>query len=543
MTKLDDRSPWLDHTPTLLPGTSSADDHRFSTPPTSPPRSASATATAAGGAGSKTPPLGQHRFRSLSTIPTSRDGDRASQAYPPTASLTVEEGAASRTGHHPPSFSVSSPPEEATSSSRRRSEAESRGTDRPFEDFLLYSPPQPERRPGAHKADPPASVPATSPITTAPSRRRVSIGAGSKDADISRWAEGIVPSSTPDGSPDTIQRRSETRPASTDPLRRDRPIFFENTRSSTGATSRMRGGSGPAPPTSTHASLAAVGATESLPSSPLRCQESQLSTLPPSPPDSVTTEVPPSATFERAASRSTVPISGLHAAPETSARERSTTDSGGVDFERRFPPPSSVHSPSMYSEDAAPDSAIPPPRDDRREWTIDSKTAFTDPPVFPRGGAAAKRPRRQGPFPAPVLSSEERAARRALRKTGRSPEHHLPLHATKAEQRKRAWLERQAVRRQPWPLPFARAPADFDRLQFEEERERLLRMLSTNGRDDLSGDALEYLEVADVPVLNALSALHLRTSIPAAREAGLYYLQFSLGLGMSFPPERWRPTC
>ncbi|BGP57671.1 hypothetical protein JCM8202v2_005318 [Rhodotorula sphaerocarpa] len=170
----------------------------------------------------------------------------------------------------------------------------------------------------------------------------------------------------------------------------------------------------------------------------------------------------------------------------------------------------------MYSEDAAPDSAIPPPRDDRREWTIDSKTAFTDPPVFPRGGAAAKRPRRQGPFPVPVLSSEERAARRALRKTGRSPEHHLPLHATKAEQRKRAWLERQA---------------------FEEERERLLRMLSTNGRDDLSGDALEYLEVADVPVLNALSALHLRTSIPAAREAGLYYLQLSLGLDEAQPKE------
>uniref|UniRef100_A0A0K3CQ68 BY PROTMAP: gi/472584086/gb/EMS21692.1/ tetratricopeptide repeat containing protein [Rhodosporidium toruloides NP11] gi/647394591/emb/CDR35822.1/ RHTO0S01e07844g1_1 [Rhodosporidium toruloides] n=1 Tax=Rhodotorula toruloides TaxID=5286 RepID=A0A0K3CQ68_RHOTO len=113
------------------------------------------------------------------------------------------------------------------------------------------------------------------------------------------------------------------------------------------------------------------------------------------------------------------------------------------------------------------------------------------------------KPLRPGPFPVPILTEEERVARRAFRKTGRSKEYDLPCEKTKMNMRRRAWEEMQ---------------------KFEKEKIRLLQML---------GDA--ELGRHDVPIVNALAHLHLGAAVPSARREGIHFLQQSLVLDESQP--------
>ncbi|GAA5917878.1 hypothetical protein JCM6882_003752 [Rhodosporidiobolus microsporus] len=112
------------------------------------------------------------------------------------------------------------------------------------------------------------------------------------------------------------------------------------------------------------------------------------------------------------------------------------------------------------------------------------------------------RPYRRGPYPVPELSEEEKAARRALRKSGRSPEFELPVEETKSEMRKRAWKEQQ---------------------RFEKEKLHLLQML---------GDPPSR---SDIPVYNALAHLHLSTSVPASRDLAEHFLVSSLSFDETQP--------
>ncbi|GAA5866265.1 hypothetical protein JCM8547_007221 [Rhodosporidiobolus lusitaniae] len=104
------------------------------------------------------------------------------------------------------------------------------------------------------------------------------------------------------------------------------------------------------------------------------------------------------------------------------------------------------------------------------------------------------RPYRLGAYPVPQLTEEEKAARRALRKSGKSPEFDKSMEQTKAEIRKKAWKDLQA---------------------FEKEKTRLLRIL-----DDQPGAATE--------IYNALGYLHLNSIVPADRDLATQYFLASL---------------
>ena len=120
-------------------------------------------------------------------------------------------------------------------------------------------------------------------------------------------------------------------------------------------------------------------------------------------------------------------------------------------FEQRYPPPSPV-----YRVTDLPDV------DERRDHL--PKTPTTPRTVSPShyapsgwstprpSKASSARSSRQGSYPVPELTAEERAQRRAMRKAGHSPEYHLPPQLTKAELRRRAWQERQAVSHRHRPL-------------------------------------------------------------------------------------------
>ncbi|BGP34700.1 hypothetical protein JCM10296v2_006522 [Rhodotorula toruloides] len=125
------------------------------------------------------------------------------------------------------------------------------------------------------------------------------------------------------------------------------------------------------------------------------------------------------------------------------------------------------------------------------------------PPTPPSTARRFVKPLRPGPFPVPILTEEERAARRAFRKTGRSKEYDMPCEKTKINMRRRAWEEMQ---------------------KFEKEKVRLLQML---------GDA--ELGRQDVPIVNALAHLHLGAAVPSARREGIHFLQQSLVLDESQP--------
>ncbi|GEM10932.1 tetratricopeptide repeat containing protein [Rhodotorula toruloides] len=131
---------------------------------------------------------------------------------------------------------------------------------------------------------------------------------------------------------------------------------------------------------------------------------------------------------------------------------------------------------------------------------IDSHSTPTTPPSTARRFV---KPLRPGPFPIPILTEEERAARRAFRKTGRSKDYDLPCEKTKLNMRKRAWEEMQ---------------------KFEKEKMRLMQNL---------GDA--ELGRQDVPVVNALAHLHLGAAVPSARREGIHFLQQSLVLDEAQP--------
>ncbi|BGO94853.1 hypothetical protein NBRC10512_002519 [Rhodotorula toruloides] len=125
------------------------------------------------------------------------------------------------------------------------------------------------------------------------------------------------------------------------------------------------------------------------------------------------------------------------------------------------------------------------------------------PPTPPSTARRFVKPLRPGPFPVPVLTEEERAARRAFRKTGRSKEYDLPCEKTKMNMRRRAWEEMQ---------------------KFEKEKLRLLQLL---------GDA--ELGRQDVPIVNALAHLHLGAAVASARREGVHFLQQSLVLDETQP--------
>ncbi|GAA6021235.1 hypothetical protein JCM10207_002584 [Rhodosporidiobolus poonsookiae] len=126
--------------------------------------------------------------------------------------------------------------------------------------------------------------------------------------------------------------------------------------------------------------------------------------------------------------------------------------------------------------------------------------ASTSQPQYGRGPLV--KPYRRGPYPVPQLSEEEKAARRALRKAGKSPEYELSPGETKSEVRRRAWKEQQA---------------------FEKEKTRLLRAL-----DEAPG-------AQAAPIYNALAQLHLAAPVQASRELAVFYLQRSLDLDEAQP--------
>lgn len=189
------------------------------------------------------------------------------------------------------------------------------------------------------------------------------------------------------------------------------------------------------------------------------------------------------------------------------------TDSFIGGFEQRYPPPS-----PDYQVAGFPD--VHERLDDLARTPTTPRTV--SPSHYAPSGWSTPRPSkassarssRQGSYPVPELTAEERAQRRAMRKTGHSPEYHLPPQLTKAELRRRAWQERQT---------------------FEAERDRLLQLLPFNDGEDPAADPLDRLSIKDVPILNQLSDLHFGTSIRATRDAGLYYLQLSLRLDKRQP--------
>ncbi|GAA5991845.1 hypothetical protein JCM11641_002123 [Rhodosporidiobolus odoratus] len=112
------------------------------------------------------------------------------------------------------------------------------------------------------------------------------------------------------------------------------------------------------------------------------------------------------------------------------------------------------------------------------------------------------KPYRRGPFPVPVFSEEEKEERRRLRKTGRSPEYDLEMRETKAERRKQAWKEQHV---------------------FEHEQTRLRERLGHPS------------SAADIPVLNALARLHLKTTVPSTRASAEQYMLHSLAYDEAQP--------
>ncbi|GAA5869284.1 hypothetical protein JCM3774_004193 [Rhodotorula dairenensis] len=348
-----------------------------------------------------------------------------------------------------------------------------------------------------------------------------------KKADsIARWRAAVVPSSTAEHAPDPSKNgfRSRSEASNASPAFRLSGSYIQQdsvTKAGTPPASRHR---------MTTSSRIPRPYVASRPASVSQAEDddadsSECFSLPFSPPPSRS----PPRTGEPSALEAAGDVSPSFYDDEDLAFELTTREGQPADaseawsyqdvydrFEQRYPPPSPLQplealtpigevlhasAPSTLAGPTAASSQIPqqaPPESKSRR-------------PFETGSS---RPSRLGAYPMPELTAEERAARRALRKSGRSPEHHLPLHATKAELRKQAWLERQA---------------------FEAERDRLLRLLSSNEHAEPADNPLEQLQTQDIPVLNRLSELHFGTTIPATHEAGLYYLQLSLRLDEAQP--------
>ncbi|GAA5992125.1 hypothetical protein JCM10908_001778 [Rhodotorula pacifica] len=538
VTKLGNRSPWLDGTTTttVLPDSSNSDDERhFSTPPTSPASILGTHSSFADGPRKSrlSPGTRNHDYHSLSTIQTSRATE---SIRPPshrrTGSAEVVEMYPSGEELGPTAYRSNGNTVEAV-----------RPLDVGFDDYLLYSPPRP---PLAAVDKLPSNLPsfrasASAPLSRIPSAPspQATTSTRRKADSIARWRAAVIPASTSEHAPDLSGNGfsfNESRLGATSSIQHSPDK--QNSLPSRREASSLTGGHtwtvpSSARSTSTHPSARRGDAIipDEVASEPLSLPFSP----PPSSPEQHgmpsarnVTEVSPSIYTTSHPDHS---LEGEDADPRNSIAVGNGYHpwSAGEDpldgFEQRYPPPSPAYrstEPTLSSN--PPKHALP----DLAEWNTPAPpgrrgvgsfpqppTDFDSPPWSSK--ARVKRPPRQGAFPVPELTAAERATRRALRKDGRSPEHHLPHEATKAGRRKQAWMERQA---------------------FEAERDRLLGLLSSSDDyADRSADPVHQLGVEDVPTLNQLSELHLGTSIQATQEAGLYYLQLSLRLDEAQPRE------
>lgn len=114
--------------------------------------------------------------------------------------------------------------------------------------------------------------------------------------------------------------------------------------------------------------------------------------------------------------------------------------------------------PDATSPSFMPDIATPAPSSASFPSPTPSEVSSrSTPPTPPSTTRRFVKPLRPGPFPVPILTEEERAARRAFRRTGRSKEYDLPCEMTKMNMRRRAWDEMQKVSE---AVPSS-SPADF----------------------------------------------------------------------------------
>lgn len=259
---------------------------------------------------------------------------------------------------------------------------------------------------------------------------------------IARWREGVVPFSTSEHAPDWslngFQKASSALPV----CRPSKPV----------ARKVSVTGEGIRPESMMPQDRKPNDATRLAPTRPTEAESERLS-WPISPPPSLSpTRSREANAFEAVGNLSPCSLydadkNSVERTPAQAPSSPDPLDDARFDrFEQRYPPPSPLPQLDSFHRGLA-ESA---PSMSFGVATAKSRSL----PSFPeapsktrrRCDTSSARPSRLGAYPVPELTAEEQAARRALRKSGWSPEHHLPLHATKAGLRRQAWLERQAVR-------------------------------------------------------------------------------------------------
>ena len=414
VTKLGDRSPWL-------ASTTGGDGHRFSTPPTSPTTSA---ANHHHSPETKPRLLTGHDYHSLSTIETSRVADSVPAGPRRAESRDVETagGRRSQVSTDRPAL-LPEAPVAATISPVNSGSAPARGGDTPIGRSRTSS--------------------AASPVTPEHGRQPRSQRSERMDS-ISRWRAAVVPASTSEHAPDWSKNGFRSDAGTSSAETGARPV---RARSNTSSKDPPSSASRAYRSTRTTTEQAATTASSIAPT--VNDADSDRLYPPFSPPLSAPLRSP--AVTSLAAAGVSPSLYDKSSFDDVHPSPSYDPDSLTGGFEQRYPPPSPV-----YRVTDLPDV------DERRDHL--PKTPTTPRTVSPShyapsgwstprpSKASSARSSRQGSYPVPELTAEERAQRRAMRKAGHSPEYHLPPQLTKAELRRRAWQERQAVSYRHRPL-------------------------------------------------------------------------------------------
>lgn len=415
VTQLGDRSPWLT-------STNAEDGHRFSTPPTSP-----TTSAANHHHSPETKPRLKtgHDYHSLSTIETSRVADSVPAGPRRAKSRDVETAC------------------------DRRNRAESVMTA-----GTAFSP-ESLVAPAVSPVDIGSTPPRAGDTTTAKRSSRTSDAAPpiqhrqqatpqrTERADsISRWRAAVVPASTSEHAPDWSKNGFRSDAGTSSAEAGSRP---GRARSGLATSSKDHPSSASRARRSTRTIAEAAATTLSRIAPTVDDADSDHISPPFSPP--LSSPMRPRAATSYAAAEVSPSVYGESTLPdawETHPSRFGYPDGYTGGFEQQYPPPS----PGYQLTDL-------PDINERRDHLprTPSTPRTVSPSHYAPSGWSTPRPSkassarssRPGSYPVPELTAEERAQRRAMRKAGLSPEHHLPPQSTKAGLRRQAWQERQVV--------------------------------------------------------------------------------------------------
>lgn len=429
VTKLGDRSPWLTET-------TAGDGRRFSTPPTSP------TSAAANHLSPETKPRLStgHDYHSLSTIETSRIADSV-PADPRRAESRDVETARGR---------------------RNRAESWARGSNA----LLPESPMVTTISPVNSGSAPPRAGDGTigrsrtsdaAPPVTPEHRQQPTSQRTERTDSISRWRAAVVPASTSEHGPDWSKNGFRSDAGTSSAETASRPF---RARSGRETSSKDHSSIASKAYQSTRTTADRVAAPAAPTIAPIVNDADSDRLSPPfSPPlSSPSSPLRPRAATSLAAAELSPSVYGESTVADAwetpiPSHPSRVDDPDGytASFEQRYSPPS--------PDDQLTDLPAVPNQRDHLPRTPTTPRTVSPSHYAPSGWspprpskASPARSSRQGSYPVPELTAEERAQRRTMRKAGLSPEHHLPPQSTKAGLRRQAWQERQVVSDDRRPL-------------------------------------------------------------------------------------------